>query len=157
MEKAKLKNGLICVLVPKDATNFNKSNHAIGFKSEKWKFDRDCNNWCYISFGIGGSKKLKILGTITKDSCDFDYSVYAKHEFIDKTEIFDLKSGKGKGVFLTPFESFKSMIEKETEFLFENLEGKVPSIDFHTNKNNIKEWKKSQAKVVEKLLILKKI
>lgn len=112
MKTAKLKNGLICVSVPMDATNFRK---FVGKNDEQYQ----------------------ILGTITANECSFDL-------------IDDLG-------FTITFDSFKSMIEAETEFLFDNPLGKQASINFHTNENNIKQWQSAQSRVIEKILILKTI
>lgn len=151
MKTAKLKNGLICISVPMDATDFHKSNHAIGFKSNNWKHDRDCNNLCYVSFGLGGAINLQILGTITTNECSFDLTlIYGKVKGCNCNECFLW---------------VKEMIEAETNFLFENPMGNEPIIDepnihsqyYASQIYNHAEWQKYQSRVIEKLLIIKPI
>ncbi len=54
--------------VPLDAGGFTKSNHAIGFDSKTWRGERDSNNICYISMGLGAARKLEILGPFSPAS-----------------------------------------------------------------------------------------
>lgn len=110
MKTAKLKNGLICISVPKDEGLIT--------------WDR--------------SKYIE-LGTITKDECSFDL-------------IDDLG-------FTITFDNFKSIIESETEFLFENP-NKKPNIRemlFFEGADDFEKWEQSEKRVIEKLLMLKTI
>jgi len=139
MKTQKLKNGLICVSVPKDATNiflYNKNTlrwqegivptyHML----EKVNYD------------------YEIFGTITKDETTIDSKVLSSYDvnYEPNTSVFS---------------RFKSMIESETEFLFENPKSHPSEIE-PTNRNHYdqitEQWQQAQDRVVEKLLILKPI
>jgi hypothetical protein len=151
LKTVKLKNGLILVSVPNKWERFYIDTvKLIGY------FEN--NILGFFNPNILMLPYIKILGTITKDKCSFDCGeyvdilMYAPHN----NKVYqDYKDNMG--YCLSPFDSLKSMIEAEAEFLFENPLGERPNLSFHTNENNIKEWQQHQSRVIEKLLILKTI
>jgi hypothetical protein len=121
------------------------------------------------------TKNKVILGTITKDECSFDCGEYVDRFFIEQygqitnKNYGQLKYGKHNCYELhKALDSFKSMIEAETEFLFENnLKdpqefGVFSVVDYGTERgkkwlNHRQKWLLCQSRVIEKLLILKTI
>ncbi len=134
MKTVKLKNGLILVSVPNKWERFYIDTvKLIGY------FEN--NILGFFNPNILMLPYIKILGTITKDNLNITTT----------NENFELEQ------YRDYFEKLKSMIEAETDFLFENPLGERPNLSFHTNENNIKEWQQHQSRVIEKLLILKTI
>lgn len=164
MKTAKLKNGLICVSVPMNADKFS-------FHDDRTLRFKDLGIPTYKNFD---TKNKVILGTITKDECSFDCGEYVDRFFIEQygqimnKNYGQLKYGKHNCYELhKALDSFKSMIEAETEFLFENPIISMPnSADYilgekQGGKNQFVEdfetWNENQSRVIEKLLILKTI
>jgi hypothetical protein len=134
LKTVKLKNGLILVSVPNKWERFYIDTvKLIGY------FEN--NILGFFNPNILMLPYIKILGTITKDNLNITTT----------NENFELEQ------YRDYFEKLKSMIEAETDFLFENPLGERPNLSFHTNENNIKEWQQHQSRVIEKLLILKTI
>jgi hypothetical protein len=167
----KLKNGLIVIPVPKDAEDFqvniwSDNSTTLEFKSETYEME-------YDSFEIGVDQenqlkeitlffepiKCEILGTITKDSCDFDLSlIYSDVKDCNSNECFNW---------------VKKQIESETDYLFDNPLGKIPkkaailiggmellvkeSYAARVNKVRYGNWQAAQDRVIEKLVIIKEI
>jgi hypothetical protein len=160
MKTAKLKNGLICVSVPMDSTDFHMSNHCFGFKSETFKGLRDTNNWCIYELGLGQGKNYQILGTITANECSFDCEQYCEKNYTNGKTPYKLFGEERESWCSDYFNSFLSMIEAETEFLFSNL--KPNPINYRGVMDDdyckmVNTWGKHQDRVIEKLLILKTI
>lgn len=132
MKTAKLKNGLICVSLPMDATKFK---NFVGKNDEQYQ----------------------ILGTITVNECSFDCSEYVNILIVSPQTVYQNYKDNWECCF-NKLDSFKSMIEAETEFLFENPKPNISNFDFGDKIHNdkiIKEWQQFQSRVIEKLLILK--
>jgi hypothetical protein len=128
MKTHKLKNGLIVISVQKDAERFEIINGILEYAHypSGMRFDT-----------IALHNNYQILGTLTKDSCDFD--------LLDNC-------------LAMSFESFKQLIEHETDFLFENKPEPIGSSDPNAIDDYIeeyREWEYNQDRVIEKLLILK--
>jgi hypothetical protein len=149
MKTSKLKNGLSCVSVPNKWERFYIDTvKSIGYYEN--------NILGFFDPNILILPHIQILGTITANECSFDCSEYVLGGFCTSNGMNLYEDYlDDDSCFETPFDSFKSMIEAETEFLFENPLGKQASINFNTNENNIKEWQQAQSRVIEKLLILK--
>lgn len=52
----------IAVEIPEDATEVHLGNHCLGFKSELWIGNRDCNNWCIAIVRLGLKQISEIVG-----------------------------------------------------------------------------------------------
>jgi hypothetical protein len=149
MKTAKLKNGLICISVPNKWERFYIDTvKSIGY------FEN--NILVFFDPNILMLPHIQILGTITANECSFDCSEYVKK---DKGSVYYLDY-KLDCYNSSPIDSFKSMIENETEFLFENPKPNINNFDFRDKIHNdkiLKEWNQAQSRVIEKLLILKTI
>jgi hypothetical protein len=152
MKTANLKNGMICVSVPSNSFGYEIKNNTLitrkPFSNVETKFD-DINLDDY-----------QILGTITKDECSFDCSDYVESWSKNYGELHFKDYKDETRFFINSIGSFKSMIEAETKFLFENNKPHPSDIE-PTNRSHYdkitEEWHQHQSRVIEKLLILKTI
>jgi hypothetical protein len=166
----KLKNGLLVIPVPKDAEDFLIwDNNA----TDEKELEYIGNGHIEITVHLFTEAKLQILGTISKDSCDFDCMEHVQ-------EVKALESnvgiqcfanyGDNERYFLSAFDSFKSMIEAETEYLFENPYelgspqdfGVFSTSDYKTEREEQWRqhkdiWQSRQDRVIEKLVVIKEI
>lgn len=138
--KNKLTNELIIVSVPKNATDFWINNCGCIRYSQENGMVSSVIEPTTLGF-YADNDNYKIIGTITKEICDFD--------------LLDISMD---------FESFKQQIEIETNYLFENNLEFFDERDYDhdssleiTMYNNKKIWQQHQDRVFEKLLIIKKI
>ena len=124
--QSKLENGLIVIPVPKYAEDFIKSKQI-----------EDIDLFVKMGF--------EILGTIDKNECSFDCTIYVD-DFIDSPQYIDY------------FHAFKKMIENETDYLFEN--NKQNPINYRGIMDDdyykiVNIWGQNQERLIEKLLIVK--
>lgn len=135
MKTAKLKNGLICVSVPMDATDFYVSLTYTKFIT----YQKD-NHYYSVELPFRTFDNYQILGTITASGFEGD-----------------LVNILGDGI---PHNNFKISIENQTDFLFENNKPHPSDINPTSKRHYDKiaeEWEQAQSRVIEKLLILKTI
>jgi hypothetical protein len=126
MKTHKLKNGLIVISVPSDEEKFVIKNYGY---AGKWIEENNSKNFNACKTKLDNNTNYQILGVINKDSSDFD--------MLDKR-------------LAMSFESFKSMIQAETDFLFEN-----PYNENTEEEAFMFDYVKMTKQIVEKLLILK--
>jgi hypothetical protein len=158
MKTAKLKNGLICVSVPINATEFYVSLTYTKYIS----YQKDNHNYS-VELPFRNFNNYQILGTITANECSFDCEQYCEKNYTNGKTPYKLFGEERESWCSDYFNSFLSMIESETEFLFSNpIENPNPkplayfgAIDLKTDE--IEVWGKHQDRVIEKLLILKTI
>ena len=140
-----LSNGLILVRVPKDAEDFNVTTVGLYFTSLNWHGKKThYENRGYVELPYD---EYGIVGEITKEECSFNCSSYINN------------------IPYSPYYSdylnaFKSMIEAETDFLFENpipkpIQSEYKSIPLFAR--NATEWLINQTRVIEKLVVLKEV
>lgn len=140
MKTAKLKNGLICVSVPMDATEF-----YVSLTYTKYILYQKDNHSNSVELPFRNLNNYQILGTITANECSFDLALFCD----------DVKECNCNDCFVY----VKSMIEAETEFLFSNPYKKPNLRDmlFFEGTDDFEKWEQSENKIIEKLLILKTI
>lgn len=71
----------IAVEIPDDATEVHLGNHCLGFKSELWIGDRDCNNWCIALVRLGLKQISEIVGVTPLTEEQWDTIVYKFGEY----------------------------------------------------------------------------
>lgn len=136
-----LNNQLIVIPVPMDAEDFSFEDKAtIRFKV--------LGMTEYLGVWEGGLDNYQILGTITKSECSFDCTIYVD-DFIDSPQYSDY------------FNAFKSMIESETGYIFENELPKPSPLEAYPltypYTKAIDNWQRIENGVVDKLLIIEPI
>lgn len=143
----KLKNGLLVIPVPKDAEDFVVKNYPI---AGKWLEEKNSKNFNAWKTPLDKKLTYQIIGIITKDETTIDSKILAD---------YDINYEPNTSVF----SRFKSMIEAETGYLFENKPR--PKCEDYANQevrdiwmqSDLKTWQQHQDRVIEKLVVIKEI